>query len=84
MNMYKQFKEKRLPEQIQKEVEAFAKENAKGKKKKFLFAAGFYIGMHINKIRKATGVDECPKPTRNSECSSLPRAEAYAKYAAGH
>lgn len=58
MNMYKQFKEKKLPEQIQKRVEAFARENAKDKKKKFLFVAGFYVGMHIDEIRKATGADE--------------------------
>ena len=58
MNMYKQFKEKKLPKETQRKVEAFAKENAKGKKKKFLFAAGFYVGMHIDEIRKATGADE--------------------------
>lgn len=58
MNIYKQFKEKKLPEQIQKRVEAFARENAKDKKKKFLFAAGFYVGKHIDEIRKLQGIDE--------------------------
>lgn len=55
-NMFEQFKNKTLPEQIQKHIECSA--NYAKSNNEYWFKAGFLVGLKLKEIRKVQGIEE--------------------------
>ena len=56
-NLFELWNDKELPEEIQEEVDGFAKAKYKTNAEK-IFRAGFIIGLNKNRYKKIMGIEE--------------------------
>ena len=57
-DMFELWKNKEFPEEIQKKIDGFVNALIKSNHEVEIFRAGFYIGMHIEEIRKELGIKD--------------------------
>lgn len=57
-DMFKLWKNKKFPKELQRKIDSFANALKNSCHEIEIFRAGFYIGMHIEEIRKELGIKD--------------------------
>ena len=57
-NFFEEWRQEKLPEKWQKKTDSFAVAPIHNSPEQMNFRAGFYIGMHLEQIKKEYGVEE--------------------------